>query len=91
MTIFKSKGMQWRHAYTLGDVVKKENKKIAYYNPENRIIKEGLTVLYDTHKTLVLFSEKTETIYQFENNWQQNNRKKGYKPWEKQLIENITR
>ena len=34
MTIFKSKGMQWRHAYTLGDVVKKENKKIAYYNPE---------------------------------------------------------
>ena len=69
MTIFKSKGMQWRHAYTLGDVVKKENKKIAYYNPETRIKKECLTVLYDTHKTLVLFSEKTQTIYQFENNW----------------------
>ena len=68
ITIFKSKGSQRRHAYTLGDVVKKENKKIAYYNPETRIKKEGLTVLYDSHKTLVLFSEKTQTIYQFENN-----------------------
>ena len=65
MTIFKSKGMQWRHAYTLGDVVKKESKKIGYYNPEDQ---EGLTVLYDSSKTLVLFSEKTQTIYQFENN-----------------------
>lgn len=68
MTIFKTKGMQWRHAYTLGDTVKKESKKIGYYNPEARIKKEGLTVLYDSTKTLVLFSEKTKTIYQFENN-----------------------
>lgn len=69
MTIFKSKGMQWRHAYTLGDIVKKESKKIGYYNPEDRIIKENLTVLHDSVKTLVLFSEKTQTIFQFENNW----------------------
>ena len=68
MTIFKSKGMQWRHAYTLGDIVKKESKKIGYYNPEDRIIKENLTVLHDSVKTLVLFSEKTQTIFQFENN-----------------------
>ena len=68
MTFFKSHGMQWRHAYTLGDTVKKESKKIGYYNPEIRNKKEGLTVLYDSPKTLVLFSEKTQTIYQFENN-----------------------
>lgn len=69
MTIFKSKGMQWRHAYTLGDIVKKESKRIGYYNPEDRILKENLTVLHDSVKTLVLFSEKTQTIFQFENNW----------------------
>ena len=68
MTIFKSKGMQWRHAYTLGVIVKKESKKIGYYKPEDRIIIEDLTVLHDNSKTLVLFSEKTRTIFQFENN-----------------------
>ena len=68
MTIFKSKGMQWRHAYTLGNVVKKESIKIAYFIPEDRILKENLTILHDSNKTLVLFSEKTQTIYQFENN-----------------------
>lgn len=68
MTFFKSQGMQWRHAYTLGNVVKKESVKIAYYNPEDRISKENLTVLHDSPKTLVLFSEETQTIYQFENN-----------------------
>ena len=68
MTIFKSKGMQWRHAYTLGNVVKKEARKIGYFIPEDRILKENLTILHDSHKTLVLFSEKTQTIYQFENN-----------------------
>ena len=68
MINFKSKGMQWRHTYTLGDIVKKESKKIGYYNPEDRIIKENLTVLHDSVKTLVLFSEKTQTIFQFENN-----------------------
>lgn len=68
MTIFKSKGMQWRHAYTLGNVVKKESKKIAYFIPEERILKENLTVLHDSHKILVLFSEETQTIFQFENN-----------------------
>ena len=68
MTIFKSRGMQWRNAYTLGDIVKKVSKKIGYYNPEDRILKENLTVLHDSVKTLVLFSEKTQTIFQFENN-----------------------
>lgn len=68
MINFKSKGMQWRHAYTLGDIVKKESKKIGYYKPEDRILKENLTVLHDSVKTLVLFSEKTQTIFQFENN-----------------------
>lgn len=60
--------MQWRNAYTLGDIVKKVSKKIGYYNPEDRILKENLTVLHDSVKTLVLFSEKTQTIFQFENN-----------------------
>lgn len=68
MTIFKSKGMQRRHAYTLGSVVKKESTKIAYFLPEDRISKENLTILHDSNKILVLFSEETQTIFQFENN-----------------------
>ena len=67
MTIFKSKGMQRLHAYSLGNIIKKESIKIAYFIPEDRILKEHLTVLHDSYKTLVLFSEKTQTIYQFEN------------------------
>ena len=52
----------------IGRYNEKESKKIGFYNPEDRIIKEDLTVLHDNYKTLVLFSEKTQTIFQFENN-----------------------
>lgn len=58
MTIFKSNGMQWRHVFTLGNIVKRELKTIGYWFPENRILKENLLILHDSDKLLVLFSEK---------------------------------
>ena len=60
MTLFKSHGMQLLHAYSLGNIIKRESIKIAYFIPEDRILKEHLSILHDTKKTLVLFSEKTK-------------------------------